>query len=204
MIRTFQGAALLLGALAFTLMARAQQSNSASADFAVTYNLERTKLVSVDCGCFWLQGGSLDVAVPVFHGLGVAATLTGEHKANITPGVNLSKVAFMAGPRYTFDTRRWTGHVLGDHGINIFGEGLIGSAHGFDAPFPTTSGTFGSANTLSLQFGGGLNVSLSRGFGLRAFELDYVRTRFRDLADNSQNDLRLAFGVTYRVSKAKN
>jgi hypothetical protein len=201
MIRTFAGAALLLGALALTLTARAQQSDSPSADFAVTYNFERAKPVFVDCGCFWLQGGSLDVAVPVFHGLGVAATLTGEHKANITPGVDLSKIAFMAGPRYTFDIHRRAGHFLGEHGVSIFGEGLIGSAHGFDAPFPTASGTFGSANALSLQFGGGLNIALSRGFGVRAFELDYVRTRFRDLADNSQSDLRLAFGVTYHLGQ---
>lgn len=201
MIRTFAGAALLLGALAFTLTARAQQANLPSADFALTYNLERAKLVTVNCGCFWLQGGSVDVAVPVFHGLGVAATLTGEHKANITPGVNLSKIAFMAGPRYTFDIHRGTGHFLGEHHVSIFGEGLFGSAHGFDSTFPTASGSFCSANALSLQFGGGLNVALARGFGVRAFEVDYVRTRFRDLADNSQSDLRLAFGVTYHAGQ---
>jgi hypothetical protein len=41
---------------------------------------ERAKLASVDCGCFWLNGGSGNFATTLFHGLGVAANLTGERQ----------------------------------------------------------------------------------------------------------------------------
>jgi hypothetical protein len=200
MKRVLQGTALLLGAFALTVTAQAQHFNPLSADLGLTYNLERAKLVSVDCGCFWFQGGSFDAAVPLFRGLAAAATLIGDHKTDLTPGVDLSKIAFMAGPRYTLDIHRWTGHFLGvKHGLSIFGEGLFGGAHGFDAGFPDSSGAFSTENALSMQFGGGLNMRVANRFGVRAIEVDYVRTSFRNFASDSQNDLRLAFGVTYHV-----
>jgi hypothetical protein len=36
-----------------------------------------------------------------FHGLGVAANLTGECASNIGTGIDLDKVMFAMGPRYT-------------------------------------------------------------------------------------------------------
>ena len=207
MITRFRQAAVLLGASVliptFTLMAHAQQSSSPlSADLAVTYTTDRSKIATVDCGCFWMQGGSFDAAVPVFRGLGVAANLTGEHSASITPGVDLSTLTFAAGPRYTYSTTRWTRHVPRlKRATSVFGEALFGSAHGFDGVFSTSSGVKNSTNALAMQFGGGVNVSLMRGFGVRAIELDYVRTNFRNFATNTQNDLRIAVGVTYHVGE---
>jgi hypothetical protein len=201
MMTTFRWSAWLVGVLAFGAIAQAQQgSHNFSADMEVTYVAERAKVSTIDCGCFWLQGGSIDVAVPLFRGLGVAANLTGEHTSNIGPGVDLNKLAFMAGPRYTFNTSRWT-HRLpqGKHGTGMFGEALFGSAHGFDSAFTTPTGIRSSANSLSMQFGGGLNIGLARGFSFRAFEVDYVRTNFPNSANNTQNDLRLAMGFVYHI-----
>jgi hypothetical protein len=194
MIKVFRGVALLLGVLAVTHTARAQ-SNPPSADLALTYTTERAKVASMDCGCFWLQGGSVDGAVPLLRSLSLAAELTGEHSANITPGVDLSKIAFMAGPRYVFDTSRFKRR------ISLFGESLFGVAHGFDSSFSTRSGFQNSANSLSLQFGGGVNAAISRSFSVRVIELDYVRTRFRNLASNSQDDFRLAVGIVYHAGR---
>jgi hypothetical protein len=203
MITTFRAAVVLLAALALTVTVQAQTGfQSVSADLAATYTLERAKIATTDCGCFWLQGGSVEAAVPLWRGLGVAAVLTGEHNGNIAPGVGLSKLAFMAGPRYTVTTSRWTRRLPETkHGTSIFGQALFGSAHGFDGDFATASGSNSSANALSMQFGGGVNVGLGRGFGVRAIELDYVRSRFRNYASNTQNDLRIAFGVTYHIGE---
>jgi peptidoglycan-associated lipoprotein len=203
MMTTIRGGVLLWATLTFTLIAQAQQSAPhLSADIAVAYNAEMAKIATVDCGCFWLQGGSADVAVPLFRGLGAAAILTGSHSSSIAPGVDLSKIAFMAGPRYTLGTSRWTRRLPKlRHGTSIFGQALFGDAHGFDSAFPTSSGPKSSANSFSMQFGGGLNIGLARGFGLRAFELDYVRSSFRNLANNTQNDLRLAIGATYHIGE---
>ena len=52
-----------------------------------------------------------------------------------------------------------------------------------------------------MQAGGGLNVDLSGNFGLRALEVDYLRTTLPNGSANSQNDLRIAFGVIYRFGR---
>jgi hypothetical protein len=40
---------------------------------------------------------------------------------------------------------------------------------------------------------------LAKGFGLRALQLDYVRTSLPNASTNSQNDFRLGLGITYRI-----
>jgi hypothetical protein len=57
------GVLLLLGAvLSMDLVVQAQQKPASTyttdVDIAITYVAERAKLASVDCGCFWLNGGS--------------------------------------------------------------------------------------------------------------------------------------------------
>jgi hypothetical protein len=184
---------------ALSSIARAQESPF-PIDVAVTYTAERTKIASINCGCFWLQGGSANAAVTLFHGLGVAVNVSGGHASDIVPGIDLSKISFMAGPRYTLKTHRWTGRFLGEkHTTSLFGEALFGVAHGFDSVFPTSSGSQNSANAFSTQIGGGANITLLHGFGLRLLEIDYVRTQLPNGASNTQNDLRLAFGLSYQI-----
>jgi len=200
---TFWRGALLAGALSLGPVLQAQQGfQPLSTDLAVTYTAERAKVASTDCGCFWLQGGSVNGAVALFRGLSVAANLTGEHASGIGAGVDLSKIAFMAGPRYTLQIQRRNGRWPGPkHAISIFGEALFGIAHGFDSVFPTASGIESSANSFSLQVGGGLNIAIAKGFGLRLPEIDYVRTSLPNNAGNTQNDLRLAIGISYHLGK---
>jgi hypothetical protein len=183
-------------------MTQAQRSNPLSADVALTFTTDRAKIASTGCGCFWLQGGSLDASVPIFRGLGVAANLSGEHSANIASGVDLSTVAFVVGPRYTFSATRWTRRVPElRHGTSVFGEALYGSSRGFDGAFITLAGPKGNASSLALQIGGGVDIGLARGFSVRAVEAEYVRTTFRNFNNNTQNDLRLAAGVTYHLGR---
>ena len=187
---------VLAGAMSLSPITQAQQgSHPLSVDLAVTYTAERAKIATAGCGCFWLQGGSVNGAIRIFRGLSVATNLTGEHASAVGGGVDINKLAFMAGPR-------WTNHWLGDrHKTSVFGEALFGIAHGFDSIFPTTSGIESSANSFSLQVGGGLNIMIARRFGLRALEIDYVRTSLPNSASNTQNDLRLAMGVSYHLGR---
>ncbi len=173
-----------------------------SADFAVTYTAERAKVAATNCGCFWLNGASGDAAATFYKGLGLAANLTLNHASNITPGVNLSQITIVAGPRYTFDTSRLTTrHLSGKHPTYLVAESLFGGVHAFSSVFPSTGGTASSASSFAMQLGGGANVTLSKGFGLRLFELDYLRTTLPNNGSNSQNDLRLAFGLSYHLQK---
>lgn len=196
--------ALLMGALILSQIAQAQQEpRPLGVDLAVDFTAERAKIAATDCGCFWMQGGSINGAVAAFRGLSVVASMTGERASEVAPGVDVNKIDFMAGPRYTLYTTRWTNRWLGSQrGTNVFGEALFGEAHGFSSLFPTPGGgSKSSANSLSMQFGGGLNLGLSKGFGIRALEVDYVRTTLPNGVGNLQNDLRLSIGVSYHFER---
>ena len=191
-----------LASVCLVAAATAQQSQKkpapASADLSVTYAPERSEIVPGNC-CFWMQGGGADAAVTFWKGLGVSAALTGDHASAFAPGADVNKIAYLGGPRYTYTA--WSSHTNAEatpH-YQIFGQGLFGGVHGFDGIYPTASSTTSSANAFSLQAGGGFNYFFTKSLGLRVLEVDYVRTQLPNNASNSQNDLRLSFGVTYHL-----
>jgi hypothetical protein len=167
-------------------------------DLSVTYTPERSEIAPGNC-CFWMQGGGTDAAITFWKGFGIAVALTGDHASNIASGVELNKIGYLGGPRYTHSA--WTSHtgVTPAPRYQIFGQGLFGGVHGFDGVYPATSSATSSANAFSLQVGGGFNYFFAKNLGLRILEVDYVRTQLPNDASNSQNDLRLSFGVTYHV-----
>lgn len=195
------------GTLFVSYVAQGQQQKPVSngqptdIDVAVTYVAERAKVATIDCGCFWLNGGSTDVAFTFFHGLGVAANLTGEHASDIQSGVDLDKVMFAVGPRYTYSLEKWKNRYLGSHGIAVFGEGLIGGVHGFNSVFPSSKGIQGAASSFAIQVGGGMDLRVSKTVGIRAFEADYVRSTLPNNGDDVQNDLRLAGGISFHFRR---
>ena len=205
MQRTIRGSVLLCGVLVTTVMAHAQQARPnllpgiSSADVAVTYDLERAKIADSSCDCFWLNGASAEVAVPVYRGLSAVASFAGATASNITPGVDLSKITYVFGPRYTYEISHYSGIATRGHSTHLFGEALFGGTHAFNSSFPATGGAVPAANSFAMQLGGGVDVALSRGFGVRALQLDYIRTSLPNNASNTQNDLRIAFGVTYHI-----
>jgi len=207
MRRMIRGSVLLAGALSLAVVGVAQQAKPkekphiGAIDLAVTYTLERAKTTPSSCDCFWLNGGSADGSVTIYRSLGVAANFTGEHASNVAPGVNFGKLSYMAGPRYTYNTSRFTDRFTKKHGTQIFGEWLFGGVHGFDGVFPGATSVTSTANAFSTQAGGGIDVAILRGFSVRALELDYVHTSLPNNGSNSQNDLRLAFGLSYRMGK---
>ena len=177
--------------------AQQSQKPAVSTDLGITFATERSEVMANDC-CFWFKGGGADAAFTFGKGWGIAATLTGDHAANVAPGVDVNKISFLAGPRYTWTA--WTG--ANQHRLQIYGQGLFGVAHGFDGVYPSGNNIASSANSFAIQAGGGLNFYFSRHWGLRLLELDYVRTAMPNGADDVQNDMRLAFGVTYHIQAA--
>jgi hypothetical protein len=169
-----------------------------STDLAVTFATERSELAPGQC-CFWFKGGGADAAFTLWKGLGIAASLTGDHASNATPGLDANKITFLAGPRYT-----WTSPVgnVNKPRLQLFGQGLFGGAHGFDGLYPTSTGVTPTASSFAVQAGGGLNVLLTKHFGLRLVEADYIRTAFPNGYDNTQTGVRLAFGATYHIGSA--
>jgi hypothetical protein len=83
----------------------------------------------------------------------------------------------------------------------VFGEALAGGVRGFGSIFPLPTGTDSKASSFAFQAGGGLDIAISKHFALRAIEADYVRTYLPNNGTNTQDHLRLAFGVTYHTQK---
>ena len=48
-----------------------------------------------------------------------------------------------------------------------------------------------------MQVGGGMDVGIAKGFGIRALETDWIHTNLPNNAGNSQNDFRIGFGISY-------
>jgi hypothetical protein len=170
-----------------------------SIDMAATFAPERAQQVGSGSS-FWFEGGGIDAAAMYKNGLGISVALNGERSSNVTPGVDLNKITFLAGPRWT----AWSGHAGQSKQakpLHLFVEGLVGNAHAFNSLFPSANRTTSSANALAVQAGGGLNLDLTPRYGLRLAQVDYVRTAFANNGSGSQNDLRLAFGITVHVGK---
>jgi outer membrane protein OmpA-like peptidoglycan-associated protein len=205
---SIRGRVLLVSAciLARTI-AWAQQPQSSAGqpafftDLAVTYSPEHAELVPGIC-CFWMKGGGADAAVTFWKGFGIAASLTGEHASNYTHNLDVNKVAYLAGPRYTYTAWASDAGVAATPRFQIFGEGLFGGTHAFNGAFPSGSSLNSNAGSYEIQTGGGLDVFFFKHYGVRLLEADYVRTALPNGASNIQNDLRLAFGVTYHIGSA--
>jgi hypothetical protein len=172
-----------------------------SADLSETYSLERAKLAPGPCGCFWMQGAGVDAAVTFWKGLGLAAAFAGEHAGNVQPGVDVNKIDFAAGPRYTYTA--WKGHAADtdQRRLQVFGQGLFGYMHGFDGVYPAPGGVTSSAGSLAIEAGGGLNLFFTKRLGVRLLEVQYVRSALPNTASNTQNDLRLSFGLVYHLGR---
>ncbi len=138
---------------------------------------------------FWLEGGSIELGLQAWKGLGIAANVTGLHSGSIGgTGIPISLVTATFGPRY----RLHLGHTL-----SLYGEGLIGEANGFDGSFPTPHGVQNSANSFAVQAGGGVDIKVNKHLAVRALQVNWLRTQLPNAADNVQNHLQLGAGLVF-------
>ena len=171
-----------------------------SMDVGVTLAFERAYIAPGNCDCFWFKGGGTDLSLPIWKGLGFAVALSGDHSSNVTPGIDVNKISYLFGPRYTFLPSALNQHFEPLHRTQAFGEALFGAVHAFNGSFPTAMGLTASADSFAMQLGGGIQIPLARGFSVRLVEADYVRTSLPNNISNVQNDLRLGFGLSYHLS----
>jgi hypothetical protein len=191
---------LLAAPLLLTVSLRAQTVATGSTpghqevDLAVTYTAQHSNLVSNPT--FWQQGGSVELSAQAYRGFGIAANIAGTNVGSAADsGVGLSMVTATFGPRYTWYKPTGAGRK---RSLAIFGQGLIGEAHGFNSYFPTAAGSLTDYNSFALQVGGGVDIGLSRHFAVRAFQADWLRTQFPNSTNNIQNTFRVGAGIVLR------
>ena len=203
--RRLTGLLLALAALCLAgLPAHAQAESAASGPdsnvyVAVTYAGSFSN--HTDGNRFFLNGGAVQLHAPFHKGLAVEAAATGLHSGGSTSTVApLDLVILAFGPSYTIHPRPR---------LAIFGEVLFGEADGFHSTFSYASGpsndpNYGidvSASSLALQAGGGADLHLKHRLGIRAVQVDYLRTQLPNGITNVQNNIRVAAGLTFRLGK---
>lgn len=162
-------------------------------DLAVSFVADLTNPVGGSNS--WLTGGGIELGIDAWRGLGIAANVTGAQASSISAmGVGLGLVTATFGPRYRYTWR----NTSGKRTISAYGEALLGEANAFNSVFPTKLATTDSASTFAEQFGGGIDLGLSRRFAVRVVQADWLRTQFPNTTTNVQNHLQLGAGLVLK------
>lgn len=204
---TLRSSVMLAATLGLALLSGAGQSSGVGStvkppetdkfDLGITYTYKLAKISNLSGSTFGIQGGSVDGVYWLGEkapNLGLAFDFNGESASNIKPGVDLNQFTFVAGPRYTL----WKDKSK-SHGANLYGEVLGGYVHAYNSVFPTSTTAATSANSFSLQAGGGFNLPIAKRIDLRLIEADYILTKLPNASDDIQSDLRLSAGLVFRL-----
>jgi hypothetical protein len=198
-LRTLASLAATLLVPALSQPARAQQATLRTeldrTELAIQYKALHTNASVGDCGCFWAQGGSASIAVPVWRDLAAVAEIDGEH-ANSIPNLNvgISLLSGMAGPKYS--------HTLHTR-YKPFAQTLFGGAHAFNSYFPVTAADNTHATSFAMALGAGLDIHLTPHISIRAVQADYQYMQLPNNNSNQQHDLTLSSGIVIRIGKSK-
>ena len=188
----FRSAALLLvlAALSGILHAQAVPSGIGREDISrveigANYNYFHANAPPGQCGCFGLNGGSGTVIVnlrPAWSGVADIAVAFANNVDNTQQ--NITIVNYLFGPRYTW---RSSSRFV-PYGQILFG----GAKENVNFEFTINRNSFG------LLGGGGVTTRLGRRLGLTIGDVSYVYTRIPNAKNNTQNNIRVATGITYR------
>jgi peptidoglycan-associated lipoprotein len=159
-------------------------------EIGANYNFVHTNVPPGGCGCFSLQGGAVWASYGFTQTLSAVGEVAVQHSGNVDrSGQSLLLTSYTIGPRYTLVTR---------DRFQPFGQILVGGVHAGGSFAPGAGGFPGSANSVAVLAGGGLNFGLNRHFWLRALQADYYLTHFANGVNNHQNNLRISAGFTLR------
>jgi len=176
-------------------------AGSAPLELSYEYSYLHANAGPSQCGCFNMNGGNTEAAVPVYSRFSAVADLTGERASNVNNGMRgLSLLSFTAGPRLSYPLHPHSNQPYSNnHEYVLFAQSLFGVVHGFDSYFPVTSGATGAANSFALLAGGGLDIRISGYIAIRPIQADYFLTRLPNGVNHTQNNLRLSAGVVLRI-----
>ena len=188
----FRSAALLLVLAALSGVLHAQaiplgigREDIPRVEIGANYNYFHANAPPGQCGCFALNGGSGSVIVnlrPAWSGVADIAVAFANNVDNTQQ--NITIINYLFGPRYT----RRTSSRFVPYGQILFG----GAKENVNFEFAINRNSFG------LLGGGGVTTRLSPRLGLTIGDVSYVYTRIPNAKNNTQNNIRVATGITYR------
>ena len=128
------------------------------------------------------------------QGSGIRQTLT-NNGYTVTGQVSGNVFTYMFGPQI----KKHSGK------LQFFGQGLFGAAHSnayagiYDSIHGVTTGSSNN-NAFAMEFGGGLDIPVTRNIQLRPVEVDYLYTRFGVNGTSytgNQNNFKYVAGVNF-------
>jgi outer membrane immunogenic protein len=159
-------------------------------EVGVSYLYTHTNAPPGGCGCFAMNGAGAWVAFHVTDHLAIVGEVSGQNASNVLgSGTDLTVISYTAGPRYSWRKLR---------SVVPFGQALFGGAHASGNYYPTGNGLYGS-NSFAITVGGGLDLPVCGRLTVRAIEADYYLTRFANVINDHQNNLRIGAGVIFRL-----
>lgn len=197
--RIIASAIFLLAVMAlFNAQVRAQVVPPSTPDqpprreLALTYSWARSNAPPGGCGCFNLNGGSVQLAWPLNKKrLALAGDFSVIDQPNaVSVGNSLTLETFLAGVQY---------RPMNANGrLQPFVEVLAGGSHASGKLITSSPAATNSAINFAGKAGGGLDVHLSNRWWWRAVQADYLATTFNNGSNNHQNILRIDTGVALR------
>jgi outer membrane immunogenic protein len=160
------------------------------ADLALGYSYMHSNAPPGGCGCFNVNGGSASFAWSFKPGSWavVGDVVSGYAGGVSSAGYGITLSAFTAGVRYT--------PPMGHSSLRPFGQVLAGVAHSSGTLVQgSLSATSNAGAAFAGNFGGGVDLRVSRRFSIRLVEADYLLTTFDNGSNNHQNNLRISAGV---------
>jgi outer membrane immunogenic protein len=162
-------------------------------DVSVTFTELHANAPVGGCGCFWMPGGTGELAVPLWRNFSAVAQAGGQHTTGNIPNFNvgLGLISGMGGLRM-----RVPNHTK----FQPFGQALFGGVHGFDGYFPAPVGKLPTTydTSFAMAIGGGVDVAVSKHIWIRALQADYYYSELRNIQGDRQNEFRLGAGIVFR------
>lgn len=122
---------LILAAAATPQAMLAQPSHPQVASLSFTDATTRSNSNAGQSGCFWLQGGASELAVPLRSHFSAVADLGGAATPSVNAGTHgLSLITYTGGPRLSRSNRTY----------RPFAQVLAGGAYAFNSFFPAVRG----------------------------------------------------------------
>jgi outer membrane protein OmpA-like peptidoglycan-associated protein len=164
------------------------RDNNPRFDAAAGYNFIDANAPPGSCECFTMNGAFVSADWNLNRWLGVEGEITAGHADDISSlGQNLTLMTFAGGPRVQWMHDRFT----------PFGEFLLGGVRGTGSYFPDGTTSKSSASGFAYSAGGGVDIGLTRRFGIRAVDFQYLHTELPNGTDGSQNQLQVSAGVVF-------
>ncbi|HXJ43898.1 MAG TPA: outer membrane beta-barrel protein [Bryobacteraceae bacterium] len=139
---------------------------------------------------FTAPGGSATFVYNFNRIFSVVGDVGGYHNAGVN-NFNPTTTEYLFGPRLSLrKSARYTPYV----------QALFGGAH-VSSSLADANGNPVTGNSFAAAYGGGLDISISKHFAVKPFQLEYMTSQIPNVWASStfQNNLRFSAGVVFRI-----